>query len=169
MRPSEKESLASSFSCPICVSCCHVEIDYPENSFDLVVSMLAVTTSNLCCYLRKDEQQPYGRWFLFVFLVDNPIFRLPELADGNTTKWDILHWPVDNYFAEGKIRSKFCCHDITKYHKTFATNINTLGRYGFNIIERRVPKPGGAPYEVRHSVKMMISAKNVSSKSSYIP
>ena len=52
---------------------------------------------------------------------------------------EILHFPVDHYFAEGRREAIFLGERVTKYHRTLTTCLNTLLEQGFRL--RRVVEP----------------------------
>lgn len=78
----------------------------------------------------------------FVFSVEHPVFT----AQGNQD-WayhengEKLHWPVDNYFVEGKRNTTFLGEDVVKYHRTLTTYLNSLLILGFKIKEVIEPEP----------------------------
>ncbi|MBM6839387.1 SAM-dependent methyltransferase, partial [Clostridium saudiense] len=104
----------------------------------------------------------------FIFSVEHPIFT----AEGKQ-EWysdeagNIIHWPVDNYFFEGKRVSNFLGEDVTKYHKTLTTYISALLKCGFEIKEVIEPMPPkemleeiqGMKDELRRPMMLLISAR----------
>ena len=78
-----------------------------------------------------------------------------------------MHWPVDNYFIEGKRTSNFLGEEVIKYHKTLTTYINTLLKCGFEIKEVIEPMPPkemleeihGMKDELRRPMMLLISAR----------
>ncbi|MNL22866.1 hypothetical protein D3C87_1442280 [compost metagenome] len=52
-----------------------------------------------------------------------------------------MHWPVDNYAAEGIRKANFLGETVTKYHKTLSTYINDLVTSGFEITGMSEPEP----------------------------
>ena len=66
-----------------------------------------------------------------------------ETAEGSEdwiydSNGEIKHFPIDNYFYEGKRETNFLDEKVLKYHRTLTTYINTLIKNGFvikNIIE----------------------------------
>ena len=98
------------------------DIDYPKDSFDVVISSLAFhyvkSFKDICnkvynCLSDKGD---------FVFSVEHPIFTAQGKQDwyyddhGNR-----LHWPVDNYHTEGVRNTTFLTENVIKYHRTFST------------------------------------------------
>lgn len=143
------------------------DIDYPENSFDVVISSLAFhyieSFEDICmkiiqCLMHGGD---------FIFSVEHPIFT----AQGNQqwhydTNGKPLHWPVDHYFEEGIRKAVFLGENVTKYHKTITTYINTLIQCDFEIIKLVEPQP--ADYltneprmkdELRRPMMLLIAAR----------
>ncbi|WP_334332268.1 class I SAM-dependent methyltransferase [Companilactobacillus sp. HBUAS59544] len=143
------------------------EIDFPQNSFDVVISSLALHYTpdfNDICQRLKKCLTPNGD---FVFSVEHPIFT----AFGNQDWFydengKITCWPVDHYFAEGERIANFLDHKVVKYHKTLTTYVNTLIQNGFTITELQDPTPPahlmdvpGMKDEFRRPMMLLISAK----------
>lgn len=141
-----------------------LDIDYPENSFDVVISSLAfhyIPDFNEIVTKIKALLVEGGD---FVFSVENPIFTAYGTGDWiYNEKGEPLHWPVDNYFSEGARKANFLGADVVKYHKTLSTYINTLVQNGFKITKVIEPKPAESmiksmPDELRRPMMLLISA-----------
>lgn len=84
----------------------------------------------------------------------------------NNEKGEILHFPVDNYYYEGKRTAMFLEEKVTKYHRTLTTYLNTLLSNSFiinQIVEPQPPEnmmdiPGMAD-EMRRPMMLIVSAK----------
>ncbi|MUT67354.1 bifunctional 2-polyprenyl-6-hydroxyphenol methylase/3-demethylubiquinol 3-O-methyltransferase UbiG [Paenibacillus sp. NEAU-GSW1] len=143
------------------------EIDFPVNSFDVVISSLALhyveSFSDICDKIRRFLVSNGS----FVFSVEHPVFT----AEGRQ-EWhfdeagNMLHWPVDNYFEEGLRTTNFLGEDVMKYHKTLTTYVNTLIRSGFEITglvepepEKRILGMPGMANELRRPMMLLVSAK----------
>ena len=80
---------------------------------------------------------------------------------------EILHWPVDRYFYEGLRHANFLGADVTKYHRTLTTYLNTLIKAGFEITNVVEPEPEenmlkeipGMEDELRRPMMLLVSAK----------
>lgn len=144
------------------------EVELENESFDVVISSLAlhyVEDFYKVCEKVRNALRDNGE---FIFSVEHPIFT----AYGNQ-QWhssesgEILHWPVDNYFYEGKRTSNFLGEDVTKYHKTLTTYINDLLKCGFEIKEVIEPMPpkemldeiDGMRDELRRPMMLLISVR----------
>ncbi len=75
-----------------------------------------------------------------------------------------MHWPVDNYFTEGPRQAVFLGHEVTKYHRTLTTYVNTLLDSGFELTRLVEPQP--APHlldsmrdELRRPMMLLIAAR----------
>ncbi|MGL4697525.1 class I SAM-dependent methyltransferase [Enterococcus larvae] len=144
------------------------DITFPENSFDIVISSLALhyvpsfeaVAANVQKFLKSDGE--------FIFSVEHPIFT----AEGKQ-QWlyaedgTIRHFPVDNYFYEGKRSAEFLGEEVTKYHKTLTTYIDGLLVNGFQLQRLVEPMPPenmmsipGMKDEMRRPMMLIISAKN---------
>lgn len=142
------------------------DFDYRANSFDIVISSLVFhyieSFEDVCSKISRCLVQA-GK---FVFSVEHPIFT----AEGSQ-KWycdsngNPLHWPVDRYFQEGARKAVFLGEEMTKYHRTLTTYVNTPIKSGFEITKLVEPKP--APYlmdkpemkdELRRPMMLLISA-----------
>ncbi len=120
------------------------EIEPPADSFDLVVSSLAL--HYIADYPRLVRRVaaclvPGGR---FAFSVEHPIFTAhgtgewQTSADGNR-----LHWPVDHYRNEGERRTTWFVDGVVKYHRTVETYVNALLDAG--LILARLEEPEADP------------------------
>jgi SAM-dependent methyltransferase len=143
------------------------DYEYPENSFDAVISSLAFhyvkSFDDICARVQRCLTVDGD----FVFSVEHPIFTSQGRQDwvyddaGNP-----LHWPVDDYFYEGERAARFLDEDVVKYHRTVTAYINGLLRCGFEITGFREPMPTdemldmpGMRDELRRPTMLIISAK----------
>lgn len=147
------------------------ELQLKEESFDLVISSLALHYVEDFQQVCEKVYNGLGDNGHFVFSVEHPIFS----AYGNQ-QWytdetgQVLHWPVDNYFYEGKRESNFLGEQVVKYHRTLTTYIGTLIKVGFEIIDVVEPMPPedmlenveGMKDELRRPMMLLISAKKIS-------
>lgn len=149
------------------------DLNFGKDSFDVVISSLALhytpNFKDICTGINK---------FLtvggeFIFSVEHPIFTSEGKQDwvyDNNEK--PMHWPVDNYFTEGKREAIFLGEKVIKYHKTLTTYLNTLIETGFAITKIVEPKPqehlintvDGMLDELRRPMMLLVSAKKISNK-----
>ena len=143
-------------------------IDYPKDSFDVVVSSLAfhyIKSFEDICNRVSNCIVSGGS---FVFSVEHPIFTAQGTQDwyydddGNR-----MHWPVDRYFTEDIRKSVFLGEEVMKYHKTMTTYLNTLIKTGFEITSIVEPMPQESMLkeslemqdELRRPMMLLISAR----------
>lgn len=143
------------------------DFEAQASSFDVVLSSLALH------YIADFEEvakkahhclKPGGS---FVFSVEHPIFTAYGTQDWHRdSNGEVLHFPVDNYFYEGKRVANFLGEDVVKYHKTLTTYINDLLRNGFDLKEVVEPQPSqqmidtidGMKDELRRPMMLIVSA-----------
>ena len=144
------------------------EYEYPENSFDAVISSLALhyveSFEDIC---RKVYRclKPGGE---FVFSAEHPIFTAYGSQDWyRDEKGNIVHWPVDRYFEEGKREAVFLGETMVKYHRTLTTYLGSLLENGFQITGVVEPMPPesmmdipGMGDELRRPMMLLVSARS---------
>lgn len=105
------------------------DYDYPPEQFDAVLSSLAfhyIESFDDICRKVARTLLPGGS---FVFSAEHPVFT----AEGSQ-QWirgdagEPLHWPVDNYYIEGKRSAVFLGEPVAKYHRTLTAYVNGLLR-----------------------------------------
>lgn len=95
------------------------EYEYPENSWDCVVSNLALHyVEDISRIFQKVYKtlKPEG---VFLFNIEHPTFTAGVeqdwiYAEDGTPKY----WPIDNYFIPGERNTHFLGCDVKKYHHT---------------------------------------------------
>ena len=143
------------------------DLDFQAGTFDVVLSSLAFhyvkdfksLIKNLSFWLK-----PGGE---FVFSVEHPVFTSYGTQDWYYDKdGNILHFPVDNYYYEGKREAIFLGETVIKYHRTLTTYLNTLLQNGFtlqHIVEPQPPEEkmnlSGMRDEMRRPMMLLVSAK----------
>lgn len=142
------------------------EMEFAKEEFDVVISSLAMhyikdfeaIVDKVYTYLKRGGN--------FVFSVEHPVFtaegRQDWCYDENN---QIKHFPVDNYYYEGKRIANFLGEDIIKYHRTLTTYLNTLLQKGFelkSVVEAQPPERmmdiPGMKDEMRRPMMLLISA-----------
>lgn len=143
------------------------DLTFPSETFDVVLSSLAFhyvkdfepLTANIYKWLKKGGE--------FVFSVEHPVF-----TSYGTQDWyydedgSILHFPVDNYYYEGKREAVFLGEKVTKYHRTLTTYLNTLLQNNFELQHIVEPQPPenmldieGMKDEMRRPMMLLVSAR----------
>ncbi|WP_302760167.1 class I SAM-dependent methyltransferase, partial [Christensenella hongkongensis] len=144
------------------------DIAFPPSSFDVVISSLAfhyIQSFEDICKKVYDSLSPGGN---FVFSVEHPVFTAYGTEDWYyDDRGNILHWPVDRYFNEGRRSTIFLGETVQKYHKTLTTYVNGLIRTGFEITGLIEPEPSeemlhtvpGMTDELRRPMMLLVSAR----------
>lgn len=145
--------------------------DLPENSFDSVISSLALHYTPSFEDVVTKVRNCLVCGGAFVFSVEHPIFTAHGSQDWYyDQEGRSLHWPLDRYFTEGPRNAVFLGEKVIKYHTTLTTYINTLIRFGFTITALVEPMPeqhvlSSVPAmadELRRPMMLLVSAKKCS-------
>lgn len=142
------------------------DLAFPDRSFDVILSSLAFH------YIEDFASLAVriSRWLriggTFVFSVEHPVFTAQGTQDWYYDEHgNILHFPVDNYYYEGRRDAVFLGESVTKYHRTLTTYLNTLLQNGFvlkHIIEPQPPEhmmeAPGMKDEMRRPMMLLVSA-----------
>lgn len=144
------------------------KIDFPKDSFDVVISSLALhytpDFNNICQSVDKSLVSGGD----FVFSVEHPVFTAAGAEEWNYDEnGQIRDWPVDNYFSEGLRTTNFLGEKVVKYHKTLTTYLNTLMQNNFNITGIVEPTPPqrlldsvpGMKDELRRPMMLIVAAQ----------
>ncbi|MFQ9797874.1 MAG: class I SAM-dependent methyltransferase [Clostridia bacterium] len=142
------------------------DLRFPDETFDVVLSSLAFH------YVRDFVPLVHNisRWIKhggeFVFSVEHPVF-----TSYGTQDWyydedgEILHFPVDHYYDEGKREAVFLGETVVKYHRTLTTYLNTVLQNEFEIRHIVEPQPPdsmlglpGMQDEMRRPMMLLVSA-----------
>ncbi|WP_098742175.1 class I SAM-dependent methyltransferase [Paenibacillus sp. EZ-K15] len=112
------------------------EFTYPRDSYDLVLSRLAIH------YLQDIERvfqcihqclKPSGR---FVFSVEHPVITSTLQPSGTRT-----NWVVDHYFSEGYREQQWLGGTVQKYHRTVEDYFRAMQEAGFIVEQLRESRP----------------------------
>lgn len=150
------------------------DIDFQKNSFDVVISSLALHYVKDYDRLIQKISEMVKVGGQIIFTVEHPTFTAYGSQDWYyNEEGKILHFPVDNYYVEGKREAVFLGTTMTKYHRTLTTYLDTLVQHGFQIdrvlelepAEKRLAD-GSLNNEMRRPMMLIISAfkKDVSNE-----
>ncbi len=144
------------------------DMDFPAESFDVALSYLAlhyVEDYRGVVEQVKTALVPGGS---FIFSVEHPVFT----AAGNQDWYygengEILHFPVDNYYYEGKRNAVFLGEQVVKYHRTLTTYLGVLQDCGFLLNRVAEPMPPasmvdtvpGMRDEMRRPMMLIVAAE----------
>ena len=118
------------------------DLEFSPGSFDVVLSSLAIHYISDFDGLCRKVHRILSWHGIFVFSVEHPIFTAYGSQDWiYDSTGNKLHWPVDNYFKEGKRKATFLGQEVIKYHRTLDTYINGLLGNGFHLTGFVEPVP----------------------------
>ena len=139
--------------------CSIEEYSYPENTYDLVVS-------NLALHYVEDLASVYSRIWrtlktegIFLLNIEHPTFT----AGVNQQFSANGSWPVNDYYYPGKRETMFLGHCIPKYHHTLTQIVGGLLENGFRLeaLEEAMPPVEWRdimPEEMRRPMMLLIRA-----------
>src|SRR5699024_9033307 len=79
---------------------------------------------------------------VFCYSVEHPMFTARAQQDWwYDGEGNILHWPVDEYFQEGRRTTNFLGTDVIKYHRTVESHFQALLTAGFHVENLIEPAP----------------------------
>lgn len=144
------------------------DISFQESSFDVVISSLAFHYIESFERIAEKVAGCLADGGDFVFSVEHPVFTSYGSQDWvYDENGNILHFPVDRYFSEGRRDADFLGEKVVKYHRTLTTYLNGLIRAGFELTGIVEPQPPerllrtvkGMEDELRRPMMLIISAK----------
>lgn len=144
------------------------DADFADGSFDVVLSSLAFHyVADFGALVRKIVRwlRPGGD---FVFSCEHPVFTAEGPQDWyRDEQGNILHFPVDNYYIEGRRQAVFLGEQVTKYHRTLTSYVGALLSGGFTLTGLAEPQPPqemidtvpGMADELRRPMMLILAAK----------
>ena len=143
------------------------EYEYPEESFDCVISNLALhyiedldaVYRNISRTLKKDG--------VFLLNIEHPVFTAGVNEDWIYDENGVPgHWPVDNYYYPGERATLFLGEEVRKYHHTLTQILMGLINAGFQLtaVEEAVPDESmmelpGMKDEMRRPMMLLVRAE----------
>ncbi len=142
------------------------EYEYPEKTWDCVISNLALHyIENIEMVFQKVHKtlKPQG---IFIFNIEHPVFTAGVGQDWVYSEAQTpLYWPVDNYFKSGKRSTHFLGCDVTKQHHTLTQILMGLLNNGFQLetVEEAQPSEEmldipGMKDELRRPMMLLVKA-----------
>ena len=142
------------------------EYDYPKNTWDCVISNLALHYVENIDEIFKKVHETLKTDGVFLFNIEHPVFTAGVgqdwfyAADGKPQ-----HWPVDDYFISGKRNTHFLGCDVMKYHHTLTQILMGLLNHSFEIkaVEEAEPSKEmmdipGMKDELRRPMMLLVKA-----------
>lgn len=118
------------------------DFEFTPQSYDIVISSLTFHYLESFDDICRKVYRCLDSKGVFVFSVEHPVFTAQGTQDWYyNQEQERMHWPVDQYFIEGRRTATFLGESVTKYHKTLTTYINSLLGAGFSIQELIEPQP----------------------------
>lgn len=143
------------------------DMAFAPDSFDVVLSSLAFHYTPNFQEVCEQVFKSLSAKGSFVFSVEHPVFTAEGRQDwlyDEAGKPEL--WPVDHYFTEGKRQANFLGSQVTKYHRTLTTYLNTLLTVGFTLEAVVEPQPEprllaevpGMADELRRPMMLLVKA-----------
>lgn len=143
------------------------EFDYPQDSYDFVVSNLVLHYIEKLDEVYANVYKTLTNGGVFLFNIEHPIF-----TSGVNQDWIYdsenkpKYWAIDDYFYCNERKTHFLGQDVTKQHHTLTQIINGLLKVGFTIdtVEEAMPPQdmmhlNGMKDEMRRPMMLLIKVK----------
>lgn len=146
---------------------CGIEdYEYPENTWDCVISNLALHYIEDISQVFRKVHKTLKKNGTFLFNIEHPVFTSGVGQDWIYTEEGIpLYWPVDNYFTPGERKTNFLGCNVTKQHHTLTQIFMGLLNSGFELkaIEEAEPPQEmmdfpGMKDELRRPMMLLVKA-----------
>lgn len=142
------------------------EYEYPENTWDCVVSNLALHYIENIETIFQKVHRTLKKDGVFIFNIEHPVF-----TAGVRQEWiysetgEPQYWPVDDYFIPGERHTNFLGCDIVKQHHTLTQILMGLLHSGFALeaVEEAEPPAEmmnipGMKDELRRPMMLLVKA-----------
>ena len=141
------------------------EYEYPENTWDCVISNLALH------YIEHLDPvfQNVQKNGIFLFNIEHPCFTAGVGQDWICSdEGKPLYWPIDNYFIPGERNTRFLGCDVAKQHHTLTQILMGLLNNGFELkaVEEAQPSKEmlelpGMKDELRRPMMLLVKAVKI--------
>lgn len=142
------------------------EYEYPENTWDCVVSNLALHYIENIETIFQKVHRTLKKDGVFIFNIEHPVF-----TAGVRQEWiysetgEPQYWPIDDYFIPGERHTNFLGCDIVKQHHTLTQILMGLLHSGFALeaVEEAEPPAEmmnipGMKDELRRPMMLLVKA-----------
>ncbi|GKU78419.1 class I SAM-dependent methyltransferase [Paenibacillus sp. L3-i20] len=132
--------------------------DYPEDTFNLVVSRLAIHYIEDIDSMFLKIYKTLTSSGSFIFSIEHPVITSTLQPSGIRT-----NWIVDNYFKDGFREQQWLGGTVHKYHRSIEDYFRALQRAGFSVEHLRESTPrrehfeNEATYERRLKIPLFLS------------
>lgn len=146
---------------------CGIEdYEYPEKSWDIVVSNLALHYIEDLESVFRQVYRTLAPGGVFLFNIEHPVFTAGVGQDWiYAPDGTPLYWPVDRYFIPGERETGFLGCRVVKQHHTLTQILMGLLRSGFTLraVEEAQPPAGmldqpGMADELRRPMMLLVKA-----------
>lgn len=142
------------------------EYEYPENTWDCVVSNLALHYIDKIENVFQNVYKTLKPGGIFLFNIEHPVFTAGVGQDWIYTETGKpQHWPVDNYFMPGERNTHFLGCEVVKQHHTLTQILMGLLKNGFALeaVEEAEPSEEmmdipGMKDELRRPMMLLVKA-----------
>lgn len=147
--------------------CAIEDLRDPDGSYDVVLSSLAFHYVEDYQGLVRNIHRMLSPGGRLVFTMEHPVFTSAGSQDWCCgERGEILHFPVDNYFYEGRRTAVFLGEEVAKYHRTLTTCLEGLLQAGFSLCHVVEPQPPesmmdipGMRDELRRPLMLIVCAR----------
>ena len=149
--------------------CAMEDVDFPDNSFDMVFSSLALHYVEDFARLAEKVKRMLKPGGIFLFSCEHPVFTAQGSQDWlYDEKGEIRCFPVDRYYYQGERDAIFLGEHVRKYHRTFTGYLKPLLKLGFTVTDFEEPMPTeearrtipGMEDEMRRPMMMIIKQQS---------
>lgn len=143
------------------------DLAFPSACFDVVLSSLALHYVQDFPALVEKVHRWLRHGGQFIFTVEHPVFTAQGTQDWfYGANGEILHFPVDRYYYEGRREAVFLGEQVIKYHRTLTTYLEGLLQSGFALRHVVEPAPPanmlelpGMKDEMRRPMMLIVCAQ----------